>query len=44
MPRLLAESSVGAIVWYVRCEPCGHVFAIRQDTTARRPFTVPWRR
>lgn len=39
-PRLLGESSAGAIVWYVRCEQCGHVFAVRKDNTAGPTFTV----
>ena len=39
-PRLLADSSAGAEVWYFRCEPCGAVFAIRKDDPHGPPWTV----
>ena len=39
-PRLLAHSSADAHVWYFRCEPCGHVFAVRRDNPEAPAWTV----
>jgi len=30
-PRVLEAASDGAVVWYVRCQTCGHVWTVSKD-------------